>query len=497
MSTRKRPVAKDRTGERVWALLAVSSEQQADTLAHQRAWAEETASTHGWTLSHALEGVGTGKDGPRKLVTRLLAEIRALEPEARPKRLLMIRADRLGRGSIVESQIVLRDLRQLGVSIYTRDQGEVKLDSAMDELISAATLAVARHENEVKREKMLAVYQRKRAAGQRIGNRLPYGVIDKAGKDAPDGKRASVVRTAFQMRLGGNGYHTIAKKLSAIAPPQVFKNGRELIIRWTPTRIARLLTNRGYVGTVVDEATFAMAQRIGESLVIAERDRDKRRRYPWPLSGSLRCYCGRSMTGMACGDPDRRIRYYACRASWNHTTTHRLVRADDLEKQFVAILRRLRASPELVLQYRKKASPSSPRLLERALTEATKRLAEVDRKRDAAWELHVAGKVRSEDVQERLDALSVQRDEIRALIGSVRDQLAIARSASTKNTDADALFRSAATLFMSASEAQQRRIARAVTLALGGLCVEKDGRLAIRLVTDPDAQRKTISRVRP
>ena len=247
----------------------------------------------------------------------------------------MIRADRLGRGRIVDSQIVLRDLRELGVAVFTRDQGPVRLDSAMDELISATTLAVAAHENEVRSEKMRSVYMRKRAAGERIGNRLPYGVkAGKDGKDLPDGKLAAAVRVAFKMRLAGNGYHTIGARLSLIAPPQRFKSGRELVVRWTPTRVGRLLDNRAYVGPIIDEATFARVQRVKETVAGPQRDPDDRRRFPWPLSGSLRCYCGRSMTAMACGDADRRIRYYACRASWNHDVTNRLVRADRLEEQF-------------------------------------------------------------------------------------------------------------------------------------------------------------------
>jgi DNA invertase Pin-like site-specific DNA recombinase len=496
MATKRTASAKSKrqTGERVWAFLAVSSEVQSDTLDHQRRWAEEAAAANGWRVTRFVEGVASGKAGPRRLVRDLLTDLRSLDADARPKRVLMIRADRLGRGSIVESQIVLRDLQQLGVSVFTRDQGDVRLDSAMDELISAATLAVARHENEVRRDKMLSVYKRKRAAGQRIGNKLPYGLVEKNGKDAPDGKRATAVRTAFRMRLAGQGYHLIGQRLSEIAPPQRFKNGRELIVRWTPTRIARLLMNRAYIGPIIDAATFARAQVVADTLGSPERDRDERRTFPWPLSGSLRCYCGRSMSGLACGDADRRIRYYACRASWNHDVTNRLVRADRLEEQFLALLVRLKSAPNLIDRYRRKASPESPRTQERSLSEARKQLVEVDRKRDAAWELHVSGKVRPEDVQERLDKLAEQRDEIRARIAMIEERVAIARSVAVRDRDADAMIDKAADLFAKVKEPHQRQIARAVSVLVGGLCVEEDGNLAVRSVVDANAQRKAHTR---
>lgn len=238
-------------GAAAWALCAVSSEGQSETLVHQRRWAEEAAAARGWRLTRVIEGVATGKGGPRRIVRELLADLRALDTESRPQKLLMIRADRLGRGSIVESQIVLRDLLNLGVGIFTRDQGDVKLDSAMDELISAATLAVARHENEVRREKALAVYRRKRAAGERIGSKAPYGLHRKNGKDSPDRERAPVVCEAFKLRLEGKGYEAIARRLFAIAPPHQYLNGNSRVVHWTTTRVRLLLTNSAYVGPII------------------------------------------------------------------------------------------------------------------------------------------------------------------------------------------------------------------------------------------------------
>lgn len=238
----------------------------------------------------------------------LLADLQSIDAEARPAKLLMIRADRLGRGSIIDSQIVLRDLRELGVSVWTRDQGEVKLDSTMDQLISAATLAVAAHENDVRRDKARQARKRKRDAGEPMGI-ASYGLRYEGKKFAADRERAGIVREAFKLRLQAKGYDTIAKRLTAIALPQVYLNGKSVVVHWTATRVKKLLSNRGYVGPIVDEATFARAQQIAPLLTNATRNGDRRRHYPWPLAGSLKCHCGRVLIGMVCGvEPWRYMR---------------------------------------------------------------------------------------------------------------------------------------------------------------------------------------------
>lgn len=459
----------------VWLLAAVSSEGQVETLPHQRAWGEEVASTRGWRLTRTIEGVATGKAGPRRIVRDLLAEIQALDAGARPSRLLMIRADRLGRGSIVESQIVLRDLRDLGVSVFTRDQGEVKLDSAMDELISAATLAVARHENDVRRDKMRQVRRRKREAGEPMG-KAPYGLHYENNQCSVDRERAPIVREAFKLRLQGKGLEAIGRRLTAIALPHLYLNGNSRVVNWTPTRVRNLLRNRAYVGPIVDEAVFARAQKAA-ALLTNDRKRDRRGRYPWPLAGSLRCYCGRGMLGQACGVEPWRYRYYACRARWNHDGRLRLVRAEKLEEQFVALLGRLRASPQLIERHRRRSLTASPQLLERTLREQKASLDELARKRDVAWELHAAGKVRAEDVQERLDALNRERGEVQDRIVAGQQELAIAKATTSQQRDAEALIRRGAQIFRRANVDEQNKIARAVSVELGGLHVDADQRL--------------------
>jgi DNA invertase Pin-like site-specific DNA recombinase len=471
----------------------VSSEQQADTLAHQKTWAQQTADAHGWQLARIFgegrKGVGSGKEGPRAIVREVEAELRSLDPSARPKRLLVTRIDRIGRGNIAESQMLLHNLKKLGVSVWTGD-GEVKLDTSTEQLLNAFYLFGAQHENEIRAVKARGVYKRKRDQGAVIGNRRPYGLKLKDGKDVKDGKRGDAVREAFKLRAAGYGYFRIAKRLAAIAPPAINKRGTQRVIQWNTSRMALLLGNRAYIGVLVDEATFAKAQRVGKLLSTAERDGDVRRRWPWPLSGVIRCYCGLAMTGICSGREPYRIRYYGCRSHQNHSGKIRLVRADELEKEFVAMLGQLRASPQLVKRYRQQAaSPVSSGLLERSERDLKSKSAEVERKRDKIFDLYLAGDVRREDVQGKLDALGAERDDLGARIASVKEQIVVAKAETSRSRDADALLRRATQTFEKATEPEQRLIARAVAVELGGLHVDGSGRLKVGLGAKKGAAR--------
>jgi DNA invertase Pin-like site-specific DNA recombinase len=470
---------------RAWALAVVSSNPQAETLPHQRKWAEDVAKNKGWRLVRVIEGVASGKSGPRKLVREILSDLRALEPEARPSWLLMIRTDRLGRGTVLESQIALNSILELGVRVFTRDDGEVKLDSAMDELFSAAKLAVARLENDVRADKVIGVIKRKRENGEAFG-RSPYGFMRDGKADVVDPERAPIVKKAFEMRVAGVGLNAIGKQLATIAPAQRLKAPTEKhpdgewTVHWTAHRVSMLLNNRAYVGPIISEATFVRSQRVAATLTNAPKSQDGPRRYNWPLTGALRCFCGSSMFGLPCGKQPWRYRYYACRSRWNHDDKLRMIRAERLEEQFVDLLGQLQASPTLIERYRKRgALSSSPKILERSLKEFMAKLAEADRRRDAAWDLHARGKVRSEDVQSRLDRISADRQEVQFQIAEVRDQLAVAREVSRRNDDVADLFKRAPAIFKRASEPDQRKLARAIAVELGGFRVNEKGILKI------------------
>ena len=464
-----------------WALCVVSSTGQEDTLPNQRAWAVGTAKSKGWRLlpDGIFEGVATGKDGPRRLVRDILRKLRATEPDARPQWLLMIRTDRLGRGDMVAFQVVVQELHQLGVNIWT-NQGEVKLETGMDKIYVAIQASLAEQENDVRRTKMLDVREWKREAGLTMG-KAPYGILREKGIDSPDQSARTLKRSLYPPIAGQRIWRNRAR-LTAIALPHQYKKssdyapGSTKVVHWSAQRVKKLLKNHAYVEAgLIDETTFVRAQKVAKTLT-HDRTGDNRRRHPWPLSGVLTCHCGRSLIGAAYGTN----RYYACRAKWNHDQKLRLVRADELEAQFISLLGRLDASPALIKRYRQRAAaPVSTPVLERTIRDGNAKLTDLSKSREKVWKLNESGHVRDEDLQERLDKLTEQRHKLEAEVEEAREQLAVAKGLAQRQQDAEDLLRRAVKIFQKANVEQQNEIAKAVRIELGELTVDSAKKLQV------------------
>jgi len=475
-----------------WALLAVSSEPQSETLPHQRAWAEQTCREKGWHLARAFEGVASGKDGPRRLTQELLLELRATPVAERPAHVLMVRLDRVGRGSIVESQIVVRDLFVLGARVYTRDAGEVRLDSAMDELIAAVQMAVARHENEVRSDKIASVYRRRRAAGQIVSNRTVYGVLltkERLYVAVPE--CAEAVRTAFEMRVAGVPVLTIARWLQDNAPPQRFKNGRSRVVRWGDTRVAEMIMNRQYCGTVVDETTWMRAQRV--SRYAGRAPRKARKHGVFPLGGMLRCACGRGLAAVArrTKGSGRIVRHYVCRAMWNHGSHYVSHKAESCEAKFVELLRRAAENPAACARMRRFGFHGDTlELVRQRHAELSAKLAAIDDARARAWRLEDAGRISQADVVERLSVLGRRRLKVEARLVRVISERRMHEHAAEVDARTERLFRTALDDYEAGDDARKVAVARAVIVAFGGVRVGIDGALLFGTGPDLTAQRR-------
>jgi DNA invertase Pin-like site-specific DNA recombinase len=477
-----------------WAYLAVSSSPQETMLEEdQLAWARDEAERQGWTITHVVRGVGSGKLGPRAMARELLVQLRALDPEQRPDYVLITRIDRVGRGAIVETQLVFHELRELGVRAYTREDGEVRSDTPLEQLMVAMKATLAAQENEVRRDKALATYRRRAAAGRTVGNKRPYGLKSVDGVDVPDERYADVVREVFRLRLQGFGYFAIARRMLAFAPAtREWANGKSSVIRWTQNRVKRLLETKLYAGVLIDEVTFERARRITAELT-RPADPTSRNKNEWPLSGSIRCYCGRAMVGKASGPARHRYRYYVCHATWAHPKL-RMVRADRIEPQFVELLRELRARPSLVADARRSAVATSPKMLQRALREAAAVLADVSARRAKIWAAIESDELRGPEAQGRLDELTADRDAAEARLAELERERAYATTMEARTADAAAILAEAAGLYDAALESERRQLARVVAIELGGLWVDEDEQLQIGRRIDPAASRRRKTR---
>jgi hypothetical protein len=222
--------------------------------------------------------------------------------------------------------------------------------------------------------------------------------------------------------------------------------------------------------------TFQRAQIVTEQ--VRSRGWDTAPVYPWPLTGAIRCWCGAAMHGQAGGHfaPGKRIRYYRCNAPARHGAS-RGARADAIEAQFSELLSALKDNgPEA---YRRTPVGPDPELLDRAIRAARAELDALSRDRAEVWDLRSSGVIRTEDVQERLDALAVKRDEVARRIAELEHQraaTAVVRSEAILTRDALAKM---VRLWQnpSVSAKTRRDIAVAVAVHVGGLYVGPDGEL--------------------
>ena len=476
-----------------WALLVVSSEAQAETLQYQRAWAELVCSEKSWHLSRTVEGVASGKNGPRRLSQDVLLDVRATPVEARPQFLLMTRLDRVGRGSIVDSQIFVRDLFILGVRVFTRDQGEMKLDSAMDELIAAVQMAVARHENDVRRDKMRAVYRRRLNAGQVISNRAPYGLEINADRKLvvrPD--YHATLKEVFRQRVIGIRVTDIARWLQVHAPPQTYKNSRSYFVHWTDSRVACLVMNRAYSGVAVDETTWLRAQRTSQ--YAGKHGRQTRKYGVFPLGVVIRCVCGRALSADARNaaklakwgrGPNR---YYGCRAIWNHRLRGAYHRADDVEARFVELLRDLAVRPSE--GYKWNLHGMTEKRLGREIARIRVGIDRVDSSRSRVWRLEELGRLSDDETASRIEDLRQKRWRLDLQLLKLVEERTLLEAAKLKADDVEALHRDASARYEAGDDRERAAIARAVVVSLGGLRVTLSGHLITGTGPDLTAQRR-------
>jgi len=327
-----------------WLYAAVSSSPQEATLDDQRQWANQTAIRNGWVITREFSGVGSGAKGTRDILSNLIDELERTPKAGRPKRVLMIRIDRVGRLALDCIAAVAR-LRKLGVLLHTRQDGDVKLETAMDSARPIFELIAAEMENAARSDKWKAVHARRRAEGKHLGT-IPYGVILVDSKAVPYEPEAQIVRQIFTLAEQHWGYTRLARWAREHAPPKRTHDGTDKPVHWTASTIRSVLVSKTLRGLVVSEDQW---QRTKAARQTSFRARAAKR-WDWPLQGAVRCTCGKLLSGHCGGTGEYRIRYYMCR---HHTlepgaTSHPAHRADRLEAEFVQLLLALRADPTLI-----------------------------------------------------------------------------------------------------------------------------------------------------
>ena len=482
-----------------WLYAAVSSSPQEATLDDQRQWANATAIRNGWVITREFCGVGSGAKGTRDILSNLIDELERTPKPTRPKRVLMIRIDRVGRMALDCIAAVAR-LRKLGVVLHTRQDGDVKLETAMDSLRPIFELVTAEMENAARSDKWKAVHARRRAEGKHVGT-VPYGVILVDGKATPFEPEAQIVRQIFTLAEQRWGYTRLARWARANAPPKRTNDGTDKPYRWGVSSIKSLLISKTIRSVVVSEDQWQRTSAARESDFRAWAPK----RWDWPLQGAVRCTCGKMLSGHCGGGPKYPTRYYLCR---HHTlepgvTSHPAHRADNLEAEFLQLLQSLRADPALVDPVQDDVPAEQLEGVER---DARRRLSDIDKRTQQAWKVAEEAQIDPGHLRSRLDDLDAQRRSAEATLSSAQTARAMAAEQKQTSCSFAQLIDELPELWSHTTVELQQELARACNAmlvespAFGGLFADPScrGKLTFRPVakirkTEDDITKKWIA----
>lgn len=444
---------------KVWLLAVVSSDGQAETLEFQERWGQQTAIENGWTIERTFKDVSSGRDGARRLLKDLLRDLRELPKPARPARVLLVRIDRLGRGDGLEIIAVLSEIKKLGVQLFTREDGEVKLERASDALMPAMKSILAGIENEVRADRTRAGLARRKARGLHHGN-APYGAVLVDGKPEAYEPEAVLVRELFSLRAQNWGYDRLARFAAERALPKLLRGGKTRRLRWGRSTIQRLLWCATLRGTIVEPELFDRVQ--------ATKNPDfkslRRQSWPFPLAHAIRCTCGTLLSSQCTGREGNRTRYYVCRnvAQHGYYPYHN---AEDLETQFQHQLCRVRALDGLTFAPRLTGTLDSLRERE---TQLKAEIAACESRRQRVWEIGELAGIPFEEVRARLEQIAADRAQYEAELLRLQPEIEHGAAAVTQQHAVDGILRSLEGSWESAPLDCRQEAALALGAIVGG-----------------------------
>jgi len=325
----------DTTGE-YWIYLRKSREDiqaeargEGETLAKHRKALFKLSKELRINITEVFDEIASGESmfhRPEMLKMMELMETR------KPKGILVMDVDRLGRGNMQEQGLILDTFRRLNILIIT-PRKVYDLNNEFDEEYSEFEAFMARKELKIITRRLQGGRKRSAEDGNYIGTRPPYGyLIHKTDRErflVPHPEQAPVVRMIFEWysdpkkRMGSS---KIAYKLNELRLPSY--DGKA----WEPSAILNILKNEVYLGRIqwgkkeqkkskepgkkretrkreegqyidvsgkheplIDEQTFQRAKEIRSNRDIVPFDVSKRT-ITNPLAGIVKCgKCGHSM----------------------------------------------------------------------------------------------------------------------------------------------------------------------------------------------------------
>ncbi len=237
---------------RVIIYTRVSSEDQVKnySLGTQRPECIAFAQAQGWTVVDTVTEAQTATNNDRPAFQRVLSRIEAGEADT----LLVHTQDRFSR-DMTDTLNDLRRLRRVGAGVWTVMGGQLKIETAIEQIMTVFGAFGGQKVIEDMRERAMRGQRGRADAGRLMGGRAPYGYRYPQEERYPDGRlqkwrleenpeTAPVVRRIFAEYLAGRSVRSIAAGLTLDGIPRPTEDGKA----WNPAFVHKLLRKEAYIG---------------------------------------------------------------------------------------------------------------------------------------------------------------------------------------------------------------------------------------------------------
>lgn len=420
-----------------------AQERDGTSLETQERACVELARDRGWQVVRCIRDAASGGALERDGLDDLRAALRRGEAEV----VVAYAVDRLSRSQ-----------NHIGVLFDEFESADVRLefvterfeDTAVGRFILAARAFIA----EVEREKIAERTMRGKEERARSG-RIPqafgrgcygYTYNPETGRREIEPYQAAIVRRIFERYAATRSFSAVTTELNDPGIP-AFSGGP-----WYPITVRRVLLNEAYIGRTVYRRTKRVRVRapgarrrtrvierpeeehieipdatpviIDDALwkrvqeILSDPERTNRRTTPkrnYLLTGRIRCgLCDSAMVGQTNTSKGKHYPYYRCRHAYTRNTGHRCegryIRADALEQEIWAEMRKVLTEPEVILQEQKEANGVAG--TEEAISRMESEMALLRKREERLVRLFGYGEVDSEVVRAEVQDVKRRRETL-------------------------------------------------------------------------------------